>query len=97
MDLKPAFDKLGVVIVTKNCAINAVYLDNDGNTKYIAINNLEDLKKLHKTVLRDPKPDLSNTKARASTTFKQGFSALKDDEKLKLCLILCRLIIKSFS
>ena len=43
-------DKLGYVTVRKNCAINALCLDNDGNTKYIAINNLEDSKILHEPV-----------------------------------------------
>ena len=81
MDLQRAVDKLGYVTVTKNCTINAVCLDNDGNTMYVPINNLEDLKNLHKPVLRDPKPDLPNTKARPSTTFKRGFNVLKDDEK----------------
>ena len=81
MYLKRAIDKLGYVTVTKNCAINAVCLDNDGNTKYDAINNLEDLKNLHNPVFRDPKSDLSITKARAITTFKCAFSALKYDEK----------------
>ena len=81
MDLKRAIDKLGYVTVTKNCAINVVCLDNDGNTKYVAINNLEDLKNLHNPFFRDPKSDHSITKARASTTFKRAFSALKDDEK----------------
>ena len=81
MDLKLAVDKLGYVTVTKNCTINAVCLDNDCNTKYVAVNNLEDLKKLLKPVFRNPKPDHPDTKARASTTFERGFNVLKDDEK----------------
>ena len=81
MDSKLAVDKIGYVTVTKNGTINSVSIDNDGNTKYVAISNLEDLKNLHKPVFRDPKPDLPNTKARASTTFQRGFNALKDDEK----------------
>ena len=81
MDLKRAVDKPGYVTVTKNCAINAVCLDNNGNTKYVAINKLEDLKSLDNPVFRDPKSNLPNTKARATTTFKSAFSALKDDEK----------------
>ena len=82
-DLKRAIDKFGYVTVTKNCAINAVFLNNDGNTKYVAINNLEDIKNLHNLVFRDPKSDLSITKARASTTLNFAFSALKDDEKVE--------------
>ena len=96
MDLICAADKFGYVTVTKNCTINAVFFDNDGNKKYVAINILEDLKK-HKPVFRDPKADLPITKTRASTTFKRGFNALKGDEKAEAKFNSYRPIKKSFS
>ena len=81
MDLKHAADKLGYLTVIKNCVINAVCLGNDRNTKYAATNNFSDSKNLYNPIFRDPKSDLPNTKARASTNFKRAFIALKDDEK----------------
>ena len=83
MGLERAVDTLGFVTVTKNCTINAFCVDNDGNIKYVAINNLEDLTNLHEPVFRDPKRDLPNIKACAITTFKRGFGGLNDYEKVE--------------
>ena len=56
-------------------------LDNDANTNYVAINNLEDLKNFLKPDFGHPKPNLPNNKACSSPTFKRGFNVLEDDEK----------------